>query len=127
MVHHIKLKTGEELFAELVDDKHMSSLRLINPLKLVNSEDEYGEMSVYFLNYVPYSDTKECHIDKRDVITCVEVNETAFKFYKMSKYFVAETDQHRMDSIEKSISSMSTTIYEDEHGMDDDIIGATYH
>lgn len=119
-VYHIILTNGDELFAEVnLQDDH--GLTVNNPLILQSDTLETGETSMYFSNYIPYSETSECTLRWEHVMTYTKVTETVFKFYELSLVFVEDTDIARIDNIKQSIQQMSDTLHDEEFGINDTI------
>lgn len=119
-VYHIILINGDELFAEVnFQDDH--GLAVNNPLILQSDILETGETSMYFSNYIPYSDLSECTFRWEHVMTFTKVSETVTKFYELSLVFVEDTDIARIDNIKQSIQQMSDTLHDEEFGIIDNI------
>jgi hypothetical protein len=128
-VYHIILTNGDELFAEVnLQDDH--GLVVNNPLISQSDTLETGETSMYFSNYIPYSDSYECTFRWEHIMTFTKVTETVAKFYELSLVFVEETDISRIDNIKQSIQQMSDTLHTEEFGIDDDMLTSServYH
>jgi hypothetical protein len=119
-VYHIILTNGDEIFAEVnLQDDH--GLVVNNPLILQSDTLETGETSMYFSNYIPYSDSSECTFRWEHVMTFTKVTKTVAKFYELSLVFSEDTDIARIDNIKQSIQQMSDTLHTEEFGVDDDI------
>lgn len=104
-IMNIKLKNGEDLIAQLVED-HLNTLsvKLKAPVKLV-SELNTG---IYAKNWMFYSNTDEVEIQKTDIFFITNANEDSIEWYidYVTKNDMLLDSESDIDSLENIFSAM---------------------
>jgi hypothetical protein len=109
---NVKLKNGEDLIAQLMEDHtNASSIKLKAPVKLV-SELNTG---IYAKNWMFYSDSDEVEIQKTDIFFITVANEESIEWYvayisKNDIYSDSESDIDSLESIFNAIVESKTSI-----------------
>ena len=100
---NVKLKNGEDLIAQLMEDHtNTSSIKLKAPVKLV-SELNTG---IYAKNWMFYSDSDEVEIQKTDIFFITVANEESMEWYIA---YMAKNDidsESDIDSLENIFNAM---------------------
>ena len=104
---NVKLKNGEDLIAQLMEDHtNTSSIKLKAPVKLV-SELNTG---IYAKNWMFYSDSDEVEIQKTDIFFITVANEESMEWYIA---YMAKNDidsESDIDSLENIFNAMIESI-----------------
>jgi hypothetical protein len=109
---NVKLKNGEDLIAQLVEDHtNTLSIKLKAPVKLV-SELNTG---IYAKNWMFYSDSDEVEIQKTDIFFITVANEESIEWYvaymaKNDMYSDSESDIDSLESIFNAMVESKTSI-----------------
>ena len=104
-IMNIKLKNGEDLIAQLMEDHtNLQSIKLKAPVKLV-SELNTG---IYAKNWMFYSDSDEVEIQKVDIFFITNANEESIEWYVsyMAKNDMSFDLDSDIDSLENIFSAM---------------------
>ena len=104
-IMNVKLKNGEDLIAQLVEDHtNTLSVKLKLPVKLV-SELNTG---IYAKNWMFYSDIDEVEIQKTDIFFINHANEESIEWYVnyVRKNDISLDAESDIDSLENIFSAM---------------------
>ena len=104
-IMNVKLKNGEDLIAQLVEDHtNTLSVKLKLPVKLV-SELNTG---IYAKNWMFYSDIDEVEIQKTDIFFITHANEESIEWYVnyVRKNDISLDAESDIDSLENIFSAM---------------------
>lgn len=104
-IMNIKLKNGEDLIAQLVEDHlNAQSVKLKAPVKLV-SELNTG---IYAKNWMFYSNDDEVEIQKSDIFFITSANDESMEWYisYMTKNDMSLDSESDIDSLENIFSAM---------------------
>ena len=104
-IMNVKLKNGEDLIAQLVEDHtNTLSVKLKLPVKLV-SELNTG---IYAKNWMFYSDIDEVEIQKTDIFFITHANEESIEWYVnyVRKNDISLDAESDIDSLENIFNAM---------------------
>lgn len=109
-IMNVKLKNGEDLIAQLMEDHtNISSIKLKAPVKLV-SELNTG---IYAKNWMFYSNSDEVEIQKTDIFFITVANEESIEWYVgyMAKNDIdSNSDIDSLESIFNAMIESKTSI-----------------
>jgi len=98
---NIKLVTGEDIFAELLDRSEIG-ITVRNPLITteINGPDDNPMMGLY--PYLVHSDTNVCVLNNNLVTTLTKISPIVESFYHNSNYFSDQLISDQMERIKEA-------------------------
>jgi hypothetical protein len=98
---NIKLVTGEDMFAELLDRSEMG-MTVRNPMVSTEIQGPDGNPMMGLYPYLVHSDTNVCVLNNNSVTTTTKISPIVTSFYHNSNYFSDQLISDQMERIKEA-------------------------